>query len=144
MSVEAEVRKASENFYAALNRMGNGEKGAMADTWSHSPSVTAMHPIGGRTTGWDAVRDSFDQVAGMASDCKIALKDQVVQVLGDVAYELGVEHGGLKMGGHHANLEHRVTNIYKREGGAWKLIHHHTDASPEMLGVLSRLQPPSP
>ncbi len=143
MSVESEVGKASEKFYAALNRMGNGEKGAMSDTWSHSPSVTAMHPIGGRTTGWDAVRDSFDQVAEMASGCEIALKDQVVHVIGDIAYELGVEHGWMKMADHQANLEHRVTNIYKREGGAWKLIHHHTDTSPEMLDVLSRLQPPS-
>lgn len=144
MSLETEVRQASQNFYAALNRMGNGEKGAMENTWSHSPSVTAMHPIGGRTTGWDAVRDSFDQVADMSSDCNIALKDQVVQVIGDIAYELGVEHGDMKMAGHHANLEHRVTNIYKREGGIWKLIHHHTDVSRDMLDVLGRLKPPSP
>ena len=143
MSAESDVRKASENFYAALNRMGNGEKGAMSGTWSHGLTVTAMHPIGGRTTGWEAVRDSFDQVAGMASDAKIGLKDQFIQVHGDMAYELGVEHGGFKMAGHHVSLEHRVTNIYKREAGGWKLIHHHTDTSPGMLDVLSRLQPPS-
>jgi ketosteroid isomerase-like protein len=143
MSAEGEVRKASETFYAALNRMGNGEKGVMADTWSHAPEVTAMHPIGGRTIGWDAVRDSFDQVAGMATDANIGLKDQVIQVHGDVAYELGVEHGKLTMAGYPVSIEHRVTNIYKREPGGWKLIHHHTDTSPGMLEVLSRLQPPS-
>jgi ketosteroid isomerase-like protein len=144
MSAEGDVRKASEKFYAALNRMGNGEKGTMSDAWSHGPAVTAMHPIGGRTTGWDAVRDSFDQVAGMAADVRIGLKDQFIEVYGDMAYELGVEHGELKMAGHHVTIEHRVTNIYKHEGGGWKLIHHHTDISPGMLDVLSRLQPPSP
>ena len=143
MSAEDDVRKASENFYTALNRMGNGEKGAMSDAWSHGPTVTAMHPIGGRTTGWDAVRDSFDQVAGMAADAKIGLKDQFIQVHGDMAYELGVEHGEFKMAGHPVSLEHRVTNIYQREGGGWKLVHHHTDTSPGMLDVLSRLQAPS-
>lgn len=140
MSAESEVRKASEAFYAALNRMGNGEKGAMSDAWSHGTEVTAMHPIGGRTMGWDSVRESFDQVAGMASDAKIGLKDQYIQVLGDVAYELGVEFGKFKMAGHEVKLEHRVTNIYKREAKGWKLVHHHTDTSLGMLDVLSKLQ----
>lgn len=140
MSAESEVRKASELFYAALNRMGNGVLGAMAQVWSHASQVTAMHPIGGRTTGWDAVRDSFDQVAGLAKDAKIGLKDQYIQVIGDVAYELGVEFGTFMMAGHEVDLEHRVTNIYRREGGAWKVVHHHTDTSAAMLEVLSRLQ----
>ena len=99
MSAESDVRKASEKFYAALNRMGNGEKGAMSAVWAHGPAVTAMHPIGGRTMGWDAVRDSFDQVASMAADGKIGLKDQFIQVHGDVACELGVEQGEFKMAG---------------------------------------------
>lgn len=143
MSAESEVRKASEEFYAALNRMGNGEKGVMADTWSQGPAVTVMHPIGGRTMGWDAVRDSFDQVAGMAANAKISLEEQFIQVHGDVAYELGIEHGKFEMAGHPVSIEHRVTNIYKREAGRWKLVHHHTDPSPGMVEVLNRLQPPS-
>jgi len=51
MRVEDEVRKASEDFYAALNRMANGDAGSMADIWSHGADVTAMHPIGGRHVG---------------------------------------------------------------------------------------------
>jgi hypothetical protein len=111
MSAEDDVRKASEEFYAALNRTGNGEKGAMSEIWSHGHAVTAMHPIGGRTTGWEAVRDSFDQVAGMAADAKSGLKDQFIQVHGDMAYELKVEHGEFKMAGHRVGLDHRVTSI---------------------------------
>lgn len=58
MSTEAEVRKASKQFYAGLNRMVNGDADPLADIWSHSAAVTAMHPIGGRQVGWDAVRAS--------------------------------------------------------------------------------------
>jgi ketosteroid isomerase-like protein len=56
-----------------------------------------------------------------------------------VAYEAGVEYGQLKLSGNQVNIEHRVTNIYQREAGAWKLIHHHTDTSPAMLDVIIRL-----
>jgi len=143
MSAEDEVREASKQFYAALNRMVNGDARPLADIWSHSAAVTAMHPIGGRSIGWDTVRTSFEQVAQLASDGKVELKDQLVHVAGDVAYEIGVEHGQLKLAGQPATIEHRVTNIYRREAGAWKMIHHHTDTSPAMLDVLSRLQAPS-
>jgi ketosteroid isomerase-like protein len=141
MSKEDEVRKASKQFYAGLNRMVNGDADPLADIWSHGEAVTAMHPIGGRQVGWDAVRASFEQVAQLASDGKVELKDQLIRVVGDVAFEAGVEHGRLKLSGQTVTIEHRVTNIYQREAGAWKMTHHHTDTSPEMLEVLDRLQP---
>jgi ketosteroid isomerase-like protein len=143
MSTEDEVRKASKQFYASLNRMANGDADPLADIWSHSTAVTTMHPIGGREVGWDAVRGSFEQVAQLASDGKVGLKDQLIQVAGDVAYEVGIEHGQLKLAGQQVTIEHRVTNIYQRQAGAWKMIHHHADVSPAMLDVLSRMQSPS-
>ena len=140
MSAEDEVRNASEQFYAALNRMANGDAGPMADIWSHSATVTTMHPIGGRQVGWDQVRESWEQVAQIASDGQVNLGDQLIQVGGDVAYELGTEHVDFKLGGHPVHCEIRVTNIYRREAGAWKIVHHHTDVSAEAVDVLSRLQ----
>lgn len=145
MSTEDEVRKASEQFYAGLNRMGNGETGALSDIWSHDAGVTTLHPVGGRQVGWDAVKASFDGVAKVSTDAKIALKDQLIHVVGDMAYEVGIEHGQLKMAGHPVTLEHRVTNVYRREDadGAWKIVHHHADTSQAMLDVLHRLPPPT-
>jgi ketosteroid isomerase-like protein len=140
MSAEDEVRKASEQFYAALNRMANGDAGQMADIWSHDANVTAMHPVGGRSVGWDEVKESFENVAQVASDGRVNLGDQLLQVAGDVAYELGTEHVAFKLGGHPLEVDMRVTNIYRRDGGAWKIVHHHTDVSPATVDVLSRLQ----
>lgn len=139
MAAEDEIRKASTQFYDGLNRMLNGDGGALADIWSHSATVTAMHPIGGRQVGWDAVRESFAKVAELSSDGKVGLKDPLIQVSGDMACEVGIEHGQLKLAGQPVTIEHRVTNIYQREAGAWKIVHHHTDVSPAMLDALSRL-----
>ncbi len=139
MPTEDEVRKASNQFYAGLNRMLNGDVAPLAEIWSHRTGVTSLHPIGGREVGWDAVRKSFEKVAQLSSDGKVGLKDQLIQVAGELAYEVGVEHGQVKISGQPVTIEHRVTNIYQREAGAWKMVHHHTDVSPAMLDVLIRL-----
>jgi ketosteroid isomerase-like protein len=140
MSTEDQVRKASEQFYAALNRMANGDASPMSDIWSHSATVTTMHPIGGREVGWDQVQGPWGQVAQLASDAQISLNDQLIQVSGDMAYEVGLEQGQFTLAGEPVAIDHRVTNIYRRENGAWKIVHHHTDLSPAMLEILSRLQ----
>lgn len=143
MSAEDEVRKASMRFYSSLSKMANGDSSTMPDAWSHTDRVTAMHPIGGREVGWEAIKKSFDMVGQLASEGEVALKDQVINVIGDVAYEIGIEHGHFKVAGNPISIEQRVTNIYQRQAGDWKMIHHHTDISPAMLEVLSRLELPS-
>lgn len=135
MEVLDEIRKASELLYAALYYMLNGNSCLMDDIWSKSPSVTTMHPIGGRDVGWDEVRETWAQLARQASDGQIKLEDQLIQVEGDMAYEVGTERGQVTLGGEMISILHRVTNIYRREAGKWKVVHHHTDISPKMIEV---------
>jgi ketosteroid isomerase-like protein len=138
MSAEDEVREASKQFYGALNRMLNGDAQPLTDIWSHSASVTTMHPIGGRQVGWNEVREAWEQVAQAASEGKVQLNDQLIHVAGDVAYEVGVESAEFKLGGEKVGGQIRVTNIYQREAGAWKITHHHTDVVPDMVEILNR------
>jgi len=143
MAAEDDVRKASKQFYNALTNMAKGNADQMGEIWSHDENATAMHPIGGRDVGWKAVKNSFDQVAGLATEGSVELKDQLIRIAGDMAYEVGIESGGFKLAGHQVNIEQRVTNIYQLKSGEWKMIHHHADISPAMLNLLSKLQPPA-
>ena len=140
MSAEDEVRQASTQFYAALNRMLNGDAGSLAGVWSHSAGVTTMHPIGGREVGWDNVRAAFGQVAQLASAGQAKLNNQLIQASGDIAYEVGDESGQCTLAGQQIAIDHRVTNVYRKETGGWRIVHHHTDTSPAMLELLTRLQ----
>jgi ketosteroid isomerase-like protein len=140
MSSEDEVRNASTQFYAALNRMLGGEMAPLEAVWSHGAAVSTMHPIGGREAGWDQVRGSFEGVAKLASEGHVGLRDQSIQVTGDLAYEVGVEQGQARIAGEQVTIEQRVTNVYRREAGEWKIVHHHTDVSPAMVDLLRRLQ----
>jgi ketosteroid isomerase-like protein len=139
MSAEDEARAASERFYAALNSMANGDASAMAEIWEQAADVTVQHPIGGRNVGWDETADSWQRVAAISSDGRIERRDQRLRVIGDAAVETGVEHVSFKLSGHAVQTQIRVTNVYRRTSTGWKIVHHHTDPSPEMQEVLSKL-----
>lgn len=138
MTAEDDVRTASERFYAALNRMLAGDAASLSDIWSHGSRVTTMHPIGGREIGWHEVCASFEQVARKSTGGHVELTDQFIQVVEDIAYELGVEHAQFSISGEPLSLNSRVTNIYRRQGGDWKIIHHHGDKSPGIFEALNR------
>lgn len=142
MAAEDEVRQASERFYAALNRMANGDASPMSMVWAHGGDVSTLHPIGQREVGWEQVRPTWEQVASLCSEGQIRLHDRLLRVGTDLAYEVAVEKGEITMAGEQVAFNGRVTNIYRREGGEWKIVHHHSDPSPAANDLLSRL--PSP
>jgi ketosteroid isomerase-like protein len=137
MTTEAEILAASKEFYAALNRAINGNAATVKDIWSQSATATAMHPIGGREDGPDAIYQSFVKFAEISSDGQVQLDDQFIQVTDDMAYELGVENGQFSLAGQQVTVASRVTNIYRREAGAWRIVHHHSDVSPAMIAALA-------
>ena len=138
MTAENEVRSASTEFYAALNRMLAGDASSLGDIWSHSAIVTTMHPIGGRQVGWEQVKGSFDEVAKKSTGGQVELAEQLIRVFEDTAYELGVEHAQFSIAGQPLSVNSRVTNIYRREAGVWKIVHHHGDKSPGISDALDR------
>ena len=140
MSTDSEVREASREFYAALNGMATGNAAAIANTWAHSPTVTSMHPTGGREVGWDQVGEVFSQVAGLSSAGHVELVDSRIEVGGDLAYETGFERGQITIAGRPVSIDQRVTNVYRRDGGTWRMVHHHADLSPAMMEILRELQ----
>jgi ketosteroid isomerase-like protein len=119
--------------------MAAGDALPMADVWARSDDVSAQHPIGGRDQGYDAVVGSFAKVADVAGGGEIRLTEQQIVAGSDMAVETGVEVGTLVIAGHTATIHQRVTNVYQRTGGDWKLAHHHTDLSGAMLDILKRL-----
>lgn len=139
MSANYKVRIASEDFYAALNKMAAGDAGPMSDVWVRGADVSAQHPIGGRDQGYDTVVASFAKVAEIAGGGEIRLEDRQIVTGAEMAVETGVEVGTLIIAGHEAAIHHRVTNVYRLLGDRWKLAHHHTDQSEAMLEILKKL-----
>ena len=137
MAAEDEIRQASEQFYAALNRALDGDSSPMEEIWSHGSDVSAMHPFGGRMVGWEEVGASWEQAAQAFSGGQVALDEMVVVPISeDAAYTLGTEHVQGRVGDQTLRIDWRVTNIYRREADGWRIVHHHTDFSSEVAQAL--------
>ena len=134
-----EVRDASDQFYSALDEMANGDASSMADVWSHDEDVTTMHPIGGREEGWEAVKGSWEGVASMSEGGEVTRTDQLIRVTGDLAYELCTESASMTLAGEPLSLEGRATNVYRKEDGEWKVVHHHADIHAEFAEMIANM-----
>jgi len=36
-------------------------------------------------------------------------------------------------------VDGRMTNVYRRDGDSWKMVHHRADTSPAMIEVVRKL-----
>jgi ketosteroid isomerase-like protein len=86
------------------------------------------------------VRASRENLARICSNGQVRLSDQRICVGGGFSYEVGTEHVDVLVARNEVQTDFRVTNIYRREGGEWRMVHHHTDLNLRMLEILSKLE----
>ncbi|MEV0289491.1 nuclear transport factor 2 family protein [Kribbella sp. NPDC050820] len=55
-------------------------------------------------------------------------------VSGDLAYTVGYEHTAASVQGEPRRYTLRVTQLYRREDGEWKVFHRHADALQSTAG----------
>jgi ketosteroid isomerase-like protein len=116
---------------AELQALHNGDPQPRLAMWSTKDPVTLFGAaMSGR--GWDEVSGIFRSIASRWSDCTDQRLDIVAAgVSGDLAYTVGFEHTAVSVDGVPAEpYTLRVTQIYRREDGEWKVVHRHGDAPP--------------
>ncbi len=117
MAREFEVLDANDAFYRAFARR---DVDAMEALWARRAPVACVHP------GWDALRgreevmESWRAILRGAGSPEIGCSHASAQVLGEIALVICHEHvpGGPLV----------ATNVFVREDGGWRLVHHQ--ASP--------------
>ena len=81
--------------------------------------------------GQEEVRSLFRHLETRFSDCRSHEYEIVsADVIGDMAYTVGYEHTEASVGGEARSYTLRVTQIYRREAGEWKVAHRHADEAP--------------
>jgi ketosteroid isomerase-like protein len=125
---EMAVRQAADQFYAALNAMFKGDIAPMKTVWSHADDVAYMGPGGSIKIGWSKVLKDWESQAARKLGGKVSPKDTHFTVGEEIAVMYTLESGeNTNIGGKAEKVAIRATNLFRKEGGAWKMIGHHTD-----------------
>ena len=97
--------------------------------WSRRDPVTLFGATGMSESGWDKLGEIFPWVAARFSNVSDFRFDvEFVEVVGAMAYTLGFERFNGSIAGRPAEpVLVRVTHIYRREEGEWKIVHRHAD-----------------
>jgi ketosteroid isomerase-like protein len=126
---------------AADTALHNGDAGPRTALWSRTDPVT-LFGAARTVTGADEVIPFFEVLAGRFSNCtSFEYEVTAAEVSGDLAYVVGIEHTTASVAG--ANplpYTLRVTTIFRREDGEWKIVLRHGDALPEGDVELTRTQ----
>ena len=110
----------------------NGDPAPRIALWSRNDPVTLFGAFGPCDSGWDEVSRTFHWVADRFSDCTAYSFDLVAGgASGDLAYTVGYERSTRSLdGGPAESSTLRVTHVYRREDGEWKMVHRHGDEMP--------------
>jgi ketosteroid isomerase-like protein len=125
---------------AADTALHDGDVGPRKALWSTRDPVT-LFGAAATITGWPEIDVAFDWLASTFSDCA-SFKIEVVAAgaSGDLAYLVAFERTTASIGGAPpAPYSLRVTTIFRREAGEWKIVHRHADPPPDSASVRDRL-----
>ena len=109
-----------------------GDVGPRMEMWSKHDPVTLFGAWGPCKSGWDEVSRIFRWVASRFSESRSYDFELVAAgVSGDLAYTVGYERSTASVdGGPPEPNTLRVTHVYRREDGEWKIVHRHGDHLP--------------
>jgi ketosteroid isomerase-like protein len=119
----------------------NGDASPRLAMWArHEPVSLFGAALSG--VGRGEVASVFERVAGGFSDCE-SFRYEVIaaDAQGDLGYIVGIEHTTASIRGAPAQAYSlRVTSIFRREDGEWKVVHRHADPVPADAPVRDRLR----
>ena len=82
--------------------------------------------------GQDELDELFASLGRSFSDCaSYEFELQSYDVVGDMAYTAGLEHTSASVDGQPRTYTLRVTQVYRRESGEWRVAHRHGDTVTE-------------
>lgn len=122
----AQVRAVEARFYDALRRLHNDPTAlpTLLALWSQGDDVSTMNARGGVEQGGAAVRERWTWWAAQG----VPMEAEPVETLSrmasfDLACTTGLEY--------HSDRTLRITHVYRREEGEWRMVHRHADPLAE-------------
>ncbi len=130
MATVDDVDELIERSHLALGEIVKGNPEPLKMVYSHLEDVTLANPFGPPVRGWQQAAATMERAASNYRDGEIVSFENVAKhVNPELAYIVEVERYKAKVGGGEelAPIALRVTSIFRREDGDWKIVHRHAD-----------------
>jgi ketosteroid isomerase-like protein len=119
-----------EQSHLTLGEIVKGNPEPLKMVYSHREDVSLANPFGPPVRGWEQAAATIERAASNYKDGEIVGFENVAKyVTPELAYIVEVEQYKAKVGGGEelAPISLRVTSIFRREDGVWKIVHRHAD-----------------
>ncbi len=138
----ASFMESVRDFERAQARFINGDPSAWKERSAHAEDATVFGAFGGSEKGWKEVGPRYDWASGQFQNSGATQTIEYLNtgVSGDLAFTVAIERQVARIGTQGASTPRalRVTQIFRRDGGAWKLLHRHADPLAERLPPTQR------
>jgi ketosteroid isomerase-like protein len=122
-----EVLKVNQRFYIAL---GTRDLQLMESVWVREFRVGCVHPGWIMLKGWDALRQSWENVFDPRDQLDVELANVNVEVRGNVAWVTCIQKliykSRIPVG---INIS-QSTNIFEKHDSGWLMVLHHASPVP--------------
>ena len=118
-------------LYQAELALHNGDSAPRRALWSRNEPVSILGAWR-NAYGQHELDEVFVGLEKTFSDCtSYEFELQAYDVVDDMAYTAGLEHTSASVNGQPRSYTLRATQVYRREGGEWKVAHRHADTVTE-------------
>jgi uncharacterized protein (TIGR02246 family) len=139
----SELNEFRDRYHKSVEAFIQGDPEAQKPLWSARDDVTLANPLGPPVKGSDAVRRHMDQASSLISAGQDYTFDSIAVVeTADLAYEVGIERNMVRIGNaaEKVPVSLRVTTVFRREDGDWRIVHRHADPITAARSVQSLAQ----
>jgi ketosteroid isomerase-like protein len=133
-----------DEYHRAGLEITNGNPAVYKSLYSRRDDVTLANPFGPPALGWTEVSATLDGAAEKYRDGEAVGFENISTVITPVlAYTVEIERYRARVGGakEMTPVSVRVTTVFRREEGAWKVVHRHGDPITTPRPAESVVQP---
>ncbi len=111
----------------AERAMMSGDDGPRREIWSRVEPVSVLGAWR-NAVGREQLVEAFELLSTSFSECTdYALELISFEVVDDMAYTVGYERISASIDGEPRTFTLRATQVYRRDDGAWRVVHRHAD-----------------
>jgi ketosteroid isomerase-like protein len=126
----SDLTKFIEQDHLALDAFAKGDPEPLKNLYSRRDDVIIANPFGPPSKGWEKAAATMDRAATNFRDGEATGFERISEyATADLGYIIEIERFRSKVGGGDklVPISLRVTTVFRREDGGWRIVLRHAD-----------------